>query len=59
MQDVINKLVSAVDTPYIVIAPQHSPILVSNTQFVSSTAVDVNPPMLNCIVSAAPNTFVP
>jgi hypothetical protein len=47
VHEVITSYDSAYETPVIVTAPQASPIFVSNTQLISSTAVDVTFPELN------------
>jgi hypothetical protein len=54
VHEVIRSYDNALETPVIVIAPQASPILVSNTQLTKSTAVVVTLPELNYIVNAAP-----
>jgi hypothetical protein len=49
----------ALEIPFIVMAPHDSPIFVSNTQLINSTAVVFTFPELNYIVSAAPILFDP
>jgi hypothetical protein len=40
VQDVIERCDNAAEVPFIVIAPQDSPIFVSNTQLINYTAIE-------------------
>jgi hypothetical protein len=56
---VIERCNNALEKPFIVIAPHDSPIFVSNSQLINSTAVLVTSAVLNYIVIAAPTLLYP